>query len=149
MKKRLIVVSVYLSVFLFILGCAQTKLTDYQARSVDEKNIIDVVLEEQKALDNNDLVKLMACYHDDATIMLHFVGRYSPKVSKRQWEEYLKDDGWGAYGKKILFISSITIRGDRATLKCSSQAPATMNRHTYNLIKEDEQWYIISYDWTF
>ena len=148
MKNRLLVITVYLSVLLFIFGCAQTKLADYQAKSSDEKEELDVIVEEDKAFENRDLARLMACYHDNATIALPSIDRNPPVVSKRQFEEYLEGGRWGEHSSGTFLNPKITIRGDEATVKCSSQATNVIVRHTYNLIKEDEKWYIIKYDYT-
>ncbi len=107
-----------------------------------------VILAEEEAIKNRNLEELMACYHDKARVSLPSIDRNPPVVSKREWENYLEDGGWGEYGTDIFLNPKITIKGDKATFKCSSQAPNVIVRHTYDLIKEDEKWYIINYDYT-
>ncbi|CAB1080487.1 hypothetical protein D1AOALGA4SA_8168 [Olavius algarvensis Delta 1 endosymbiont] len=38
------------------------------------------------------------------------------------------------------------MKGDKATVSCSSKAEGLRKRHTFNLIKENEKWSIIKYD---
>ena len=148
MTKKLLLNTVYISILLLIIGCAQTKLADYQPKSTDEEEVLNVILEEENALKNKDLAKLMHCYHDNATISLPTVGRNPTVVSKQEFEEYLKDGGWASYHFDDPFLNpKITISGNEATLKCSSQPSSITVRHTYNLIKENEKWYITNYDY--
>ena len=146
MKKRLLVTTVYFSVLLLIFGCAaQTKLADYQPKSAEEKEVLDNVVTFDKAIQNRNSAELMACIHDNATIRVPLAELVGPLVSKRQFEEYLEDGGWGEF-TGILVNPTITTRGDKATLKCSSQGTGVRVKHTFNLIKENEKWYVIKYD---
>ena len=149
MTKRLLYNTVYIFILLLIIGCAgQTKITEYQPQSTDEKEVLNVILEEHNALKNKDLAKIMDCYYDNATISLPTVGRNPTVASKREFEEYLKDGGWASYNLDDPFLNpKITISGNEATLKCSSQPASVTVRHTYKLIKENEKWYITNYDY--
>lgn len=147
MKKSILFITTYLSVLLMIFGCAQIKMADYQPKSAGEKEVLGNLIAYDKALKNRNLEEAMACIHDNATIKLPSADRRAPVVSKRQFGEYLEAGNW-AETSVILVNPSITTRGDKATLKCSSAATNVIVKHTFNLIKENEKWSIMKIDYT-
>ena len=70
MKKRLLFITLFISVLLLVVGCAQTRMADYQPKSAEEKEVLDFMAELNEAFQARDLVKVMACYHDDAKIRI-------------------------------------------------------------------------------
>ena len=147
--KSILFLTILLSVLLLIFGCAaQTNLSDYQPKSAEEKEVVDVLVKTEKAIQNRNLGEFMACFHDNATIQLPKYGYEKQFVSKRQYEEFLESGMWAEYSAGVLANPTITMSGDKATLICFSPGENVLIRHTFNLIKENEKWSIIKYRYT-
>ena len=146
--KSILFRTIFLSVLLLIFGCAQTKVIEYQAKSAEEKEVVDVLVKTEKAIQNRNLGEFMASFHDNATIQLPSDGYERQFVSKRQYEEFLESGWWDEYSAGVLANPKITMSGDKATLICFSPGDNVLLRHTFNLIKENEKWSIIKYRYT-
>ena len=146
--KSILFRTIFLSVLLLIFGCAQTKVIEYQAKSAEEKEVVDVLVTTEKAIRNRDLGEFMACFHDNATIIIPLDGYERRVFSKRQYEEWLKGGWFAEYRAGALANPTIKMSGDNATLICYSPGDNVLIRHNFNLIKENEKWSIIKYSST-
>jgi hypothetical protein len=138
-------------IFFVLIGCATTpKLKDYQPKSSEEKEVLDFMVECFEAHKEGNRTKFIACFNDNAKINFDPPGTDELIVSKRQAEaEYSK------IIYKNLANSSypkVSIMQDRAifigtTYRKGRSAPVSvMVVHTFDLVKENEKWSIIKWD---
>jgi hypothetical protein len=148
MKKNLLFIIIYLSVVLFIFGCAG--LTDSQLKSTEAKEVTDFMNECIEAYNNKNLTKWLACFQDNSTIKFAqsgsgFIG--GSFVSKQNYEKKLDDGFYETNINDFRNFKLTTIMGDRATVKCNNYSGNHTVRSTFDLVKENEKWYIIKWDW--
>ena len=151
MKKRLLFITLFISVLLLVVGCAQTRMADYQPKSAEEKEVFDFMAELNEAFQARDLTKVMACYHDDAKIRIVNPTSVShPVVSKQYFEKWLEGGGFKVMSMDIMkevMNPEITIVGDKATVKGGTSSGHFHNRFVWDLVKDNEKWCIIKDDW--
>ena len=127
------------------MGCAgQAKLADYQPKSTEEKEVLDLII---KADTTNDLSEHLACYHDNASIKIPERGEYQRTGSKQEYKEALEKGFWNDIDRDTLVGPTIMVMGDKATVKCSNHSEGITFRHTFDLIKENEKWFIVKHNW--
>jgi hypothetical protein len=148
MKKSLLFSILFFSVLLFIFGCAaNTKLADYQPKSTEETEILNFIIECDKAYQNENFTKWLACFHDDAKIRIWQTDLVTIKVvSKAEYKEYLEAMGTTDMESEII-NPKITITGDRATIKYMDGASGYI-RGTFDLMRESESWSITRWYWS-
>ena len=149
MKKNLLFIIIYLSVVLFIFGCAG--LTDSQLKSAEAKEVTDFMNECVEAFNDKNLTKWLACFQDNSTIR---ISQYSSGairgtvVSKQRYEKELEDDSFYAINfVDYLNFKLTTIMGDKATVICKHYVSSVTVKTTFDLVKENEKWYISRMDY--
>ena len=148
MKKNLLFIIIYLSVVLFIFGCAQTHTGP---KSAEEKEVTDFMKECVEAYNDKNFTKWLACFQDNSTIRISQSGSGAIRgtvVSKQRYEKELEDDSF--YATKFvdyLNFKPTTITGDKATLICKHYVSSVTVKTTFDLVKENEKWYISRMDY--
>ena len=105
---------------MFIFGCAtQTKLSDYQPKSAEEKEVVQFFIDCDEAYQNENFPKYLECFNDNAQIRTRVVdaGRSHPLVSKPQYEDFLKEGGNIIMNRSDILNPTITVNGDSAIMK--------------------------------
>lgn len=150
MKKNLLFITILLSVIFLIFGCtSQFNLADYQPKSAEEKEVLDFMIEFDRAYYDRNLTETMACFHDSATIIGPWgeSGRRAKTIlTKQQYEDRLRDGAWGSGRLKN---PKINIMGDRATANFRFRNETGYTIFLYfDLVQENEEWSITKYEWT-
>ena len=78
MKRILIHHTFILTVFIVCYACAGVPLNDYEPQTVDEKELIGVVMKHERAWNEQDLSGFMTTFHDSALIELNCSGPLVP-----------------------------------------------------------------------
>jgi hypothetical protein len=95
-----------------------------------------------------DFAYYLKCFHDDASIRVYRTDAATRvEYSKAQYERYIAE---GRYTDKPtkLYNPNIMVMGDRATLKCQNDVGVPI-KTTIDMVKENENWFIKRYDWTY
>jgi hypothetical protein len=150
MKRRGICIT---SIFLLLIGCAaQTNLKDYKPKSSDEEAIIKVLITGNEALHDQDLSGYMATFHDNATIRAGTASASGfhpvvPMISKKEFSEVYLVSNWVAFAQIKNLNPEITVSGDKATLTCLDEKHGYYWEYTYDMVKENDKWYIMKLNW--
>lgn len=148
MKGRLIYIITTFSIFLSIFGCTTKFLKDYEPKSLDEKAIVSMLIKYEKARSSGDVEGCPASWHDEAKIM-YGTGRFTTKA---QYKSILKAqmDDWQkvAFGNlKFINISENEAKVDTLLMANSRAYGSWVGRATINLVKENNQWLLMSWKW--
>ena len=73
--KKIVLTLTGISLLLFVSGCAKTEISDtrlydYKPASLAEKEVYDFFVGCEKAIDDKNLNKYLACYNDGAKIKI-------------------------------------------------------------------------------
>ena len=145
MQRKLFYISSVLSIFVLIIGCASKGLKSYEPKSPDEEAIVSVLSKFEKARSSYDKEGCMAVLHDDAKLV------YGPNSLPATKAEYIKvlpslHPGW-----RFSKPSSIDVSSNTAEVKTDYRVYAYgkywYERMTINLVKENNQWLIMSWIW--
>ena len=147
MKKSLLFTILFSLVLFFILGCAQTKLADYQPNTAEEKEVFNFMKECNDAYQNRNFTKWLACFDDNATIKSYRYDWQAPTLSKRQYEDNIV--GQAIDMENNFYNPQIDNMGDRAIIKFIERKPrGEYMRHTFTLVKDKGKWSIVKWDYS-
>ena len=147
--SRINLLGIIILMFVFSVGCATTNLETYQAKSAEEKEVLDFFVECDEAFQNKDMTKYSDCFHEDATIMVFDSPGTIVTVSKQNFTQNYLMKGRGAFqGQKI---TNPEITATKNTAKVSYTEDNSGLSTTFNvrcdLIKENGKWYITRSNW--
>ena len=138
---------------LILIGCATgTKLKDYQPNSLEEKEVRDFMVECFEAHKVGNSAKFIACFNDNAEILFDPPGLGDRIISKQEAEiEYsniiYKNLASNLFSPKISIMKS-GVTFTCTTLRIGRSYPARITvEHRFDLVKENEKWGIIKWDW--
>ena len=142
------VISVLLSLIFLFCGCAATKLSDYEAKSPEESELLSFFVECDAAYQSEDYTKWLACFHDNAKIRVYQTDAGTRKdISKPEYKVYLAD-GRAAEMPYELVNPVIDIEEEKASLKYRN-ALLPQLRLRFDFVKDRDSWQITRWDWTY
>ena len=94
---------------------------------------------------------MLACYHSEARIMLPIPGEVKQIYTKTEYTEWLKSGQGGMYGEKPEFLNpQIKCAGKKATARLIHFTETGFTiYHTLELLKEQDSWYIVDYEYRY
>ena len=139
MKEKLIWIVPFLSVLMFITGCA-TGLNQYKPRSVDEEAVIKVVREHERNWNEHDLPGFLATYHNSAKIEYGCEGLLLSKNEFATKISHLMAD----YPSVRFANPSVDVSEKEAVVKVTStELGDEYHIFRIKMLQENDQWYII------
>jgi len=138
MMRNYFIFTIITLLLISIIGCS-TKFIDYKAKTTDEEEIKTTLLNYWEAEENADR-GFLSFFHEDARIM---TGRYRAVVSKQQYSIMLQSifaQGW-SWEKGS---PKMNVKGDEAIIKVWLYGGGVSLYYTYNLVRENGRWYIMS-----
>lgn len=140
MTRNIFIVTIFTMLFTSLIGCATTTLVDYKAKTTDEEEIKTTLLNYSEALRDVDAEKALSFYHEDARIMYD---RLKVVVSKQQFSEILPTM-IGKFLPATMGTPKMNVKGDEAIVKVPLDIDVVVLQMTYNLVRENGKWYIMS-----
>ena len=151
---------------IFIIACAtRPTLTDYQAKSLDEEKIVNLVLEFQKAYSSQNMEKILATYAPGAMIKTSM----ALETKKKDWSGVMipKEEHAAILSKQMHFYrrvgiklevkppKEINIKGNEASMTAPYELYATNPYKAYvekgildfEFGKTDSAWLISERTW--
>lgn len=139
MKQRIICKPFILAIFITLYACAGTPLKNYQPRSADEEEIIEVIMQHESAWNEHDISGFMATIHNSALIEYSCTG---PLISKSESADKLQRM-MNEYPTVILINPKLNVSGNEAVVKVTSTELGD-EPHLFRLemLKENDRWLI-------
>ena len=130
---------VFFIVITVIASCGQNEpLTNYEPKSPQEKALKSILLDFQDGVNTLDAKKIESLIHPKASLM---TGRERKTLSK---EEYVKILPKRLAGNPSIALGKpkMTVSGDKAEVKIYMTRGNYNGLVVYNMILEDNKWYI-------
>ena len=143
LKKIILVIAIML--IPFMLSYAQNvPLKDYKAEAQNEKEIVDVLQALSDGWKTKDKEQILSYCNENAQFS-DLSGSY---ISKEKMLGQEVSD-WGPKSKKWYgyYDVNMKIDGDKAEVTCNEMRSYGFHKATMQLIKEDQKWQILQYDW--
>jgi hypothetical protein len=139
MKQRVDIKVFIIAIFFVFYGCAGVPLKNYQHRSTDEEEIINVIMKHERAWNEHDISGFMATYHSSALIEYGCTG---PLVSKSESTDQLQRM-MNKYPTVKLINPKLDVSENEAVVKVTSTELGDES-HLFRLemLKENEHWFI-------
>ena len=140
MSKKMTSLLLPLCLLIINVGCTSS-MKDIEPKSPDEEAIVSLLKEVQETWNNGDIKGWLALWHEDAKIMY---GRERNIATKKEYEKIIPErmaaNPTYKFGKP-----KISISGNEAIAKTSMQMRGRSSQVTLNLIKQNNQWLLISW----
>lgn len=140
MKQSIDIKVVIISIFFVFYGCAGVTLKDYQPRSADEEEIIEVLVKHERAWNEQDISGFMETFHDSALIELGCGGQLAPV---NEFADRIKRM-MAEYPTVKLVNPRLDISGNEVVVKVKSTELGDES-HLFRLemLRENDRWFII------
>ena len=143
---------IFVAGLLVVFSCAHNKLSDYEPKTTNEKEIIDTMVECFTAYKEQDLSKWLDCFEEDAQIRIYSGGDGvqddHPMLSKQQYKTWLEAGGHGLQSYNLI-NPKIRVTGNSAIFNCDNLVSGTAIQIESDLINKKDQWKMIKLRWTF
>ena len=139
MKRFLVRNTFILAVIFMLYACAGVPLKDYQSRTADEEELIEVIMKHERAWNEQDLPGFMATFHDSALIEL---GCGGPLVPVNESADRIKRM-MSEYPRVKLINPRLDVSKDDAVVEVTStELGDEFHLFRIEMQKENEQWFI-------
>ena len=151
--KNFILILTGLSITFFILGCSKTEKKDtnlyaHRPATAAKKEVYDFFVECEKAINEKNLDKYLACYNDGAKVKISKGDGDDPMVTKAGYRNHLKGGAFSELQSRQLKDPQIFVYGNKVSVRCSKIIDEeTIQRLDYRLVKDRGQWRIIRLDY--
>jgi hypothetical protein len=138
--KRITISKIFFLAFVFSLhACASIPLKDYQPKSANEEEIIDVIMKHENAWNEKDISGFMATYHNSALIE---IGCSGPLVSKSEF--YNEIEGIMSDYPTVKFINPKLNVSEKNAVVTVTSTRLGNESHLFRLdmLKENDRWFI-------
>ena len=143
-------VIIFLSISLFLLGCATTKLSDYEPKSEKEREVLEFIIKCDNAFQNEDMVTYADCFHQNAKIKVMHSGVETIRIlSKQTFTEHYLENGQGVFPGQNIINPKISVNNSTARMAYRENETGVSSSLTvkWDLVEENGKWYIIKYSW--
>ena len=150
MNRRLTLIVIVLINSLIICTCGPTKLAHYQAKTPEEREVLDFLIHCDHALQYKEMSTYGNCFHENALIQVFGANqREVTLVGKETFTElYLNRNVGPTSGQNIInpIISAQKNYAKMHYVEAEGGHPDTVTV-SFEMIKENDRWYIVSYRW--
>lgn len=150
MNRRLSFIVIAVMISFVICTCAPTKLVNYPAKTPEEREVLDFLIQCDDALQYKRMAIYGDCFHDNALIQVFGADeREVMLVSKKTFTELFLDRNKGPTSGQNIIDPIISVRENYAKMHYLEAEGGHAEDVTvsFEMIKEDKRWYIISYRW--
>jgi len=143
MNNKLGAMALLFLISIMLFGCAAT-LKDYKPKSSEEDAIKVVLVAFESAWNRHDLQGVLAVFHDKGKFM---TGREKKIVSKKEYADILPAR-MSELPTMIIGVPKINIAGEKAVVNVSVDFVRFQNpSFIYHLVKENNRWFIMSWEY--
>jgi hypothetical protein len=139
-KKEFIMISSVLIILIALNGCVTT-LQSYQPKGPEEIAIKELLMKWENTFNNHDAPGNLALWNDNARIMY---GRERQIASKKEYNSILPERMKSVPSIKV-GSPDIKVSGSTAEVKVTLTAGNNLTATTFDLIKENGLWSILSW----
>jgi hypothetical protein len=142
MYKKLLPMILFFFVSFFFFGCAST-LKDYKPKSSEEEAIKMTLVAFESAWNKHDQQGVLALLHENAQLMTE---RGKSIVSKKEFAVLLPR-GMTEFSPTELYEPTISVAGDKASVKLRVDMGQYQNQFTFHMIRENNKWSIMRWEY--
>ena len=136
--KRIIFIVLVVATSLLFFSC-ETSINQYQPKSDDEKDIIDLLTRYTEAVNKGDTEQIVTLFHKNG---VYIASNGSIILSKEKMSKWKPED-WTAYGIRKICDPEITINGNEAKVMAKVKYGNTSYSQIFTLVKENDEWLIM------
>jgi hypothetical protein len=152
MNSRFILIVIVLMTSLIICACGPTKLVHYQAKTPEEREVRDFLIQCDHALQYKEMAAYGNCFHENALIQVFGSDqREVTLVGKETFTELYLNRNMGPTSGQNIINPIISVQNNYAQMhyvEAEGGHPETVTV-SFEMIKENDRWYIISYRWQY